>query len=321
MLAVLAVLAGFFLFEGDIPATIVDAKYSNSESEFLLMENGARVHYRDQGNSQGSALVLIHGAMASLHTWEPWVAVLGEHYRVVTLDLPAHGLTGQVPSSAYGEDAFTSTIDAVADAVGLERFVLGGNSMGGGATWRYALAHPDRVSAMLLIDAVPPGDWQGNESEDEAPRDDENSRSAPMAFSLLRQPWFRAIARYLDPKPLIAQGLRSAYNDSPVVDDILVERYYELIMRKGTRAAIMSRTGSVGADSMRRTDLSDLSQPTLIMWGAQDSVIPVSTVEIFERSLPNTSTVIYEDLGHIPMEEDPERTAADVLSFLQNIGS
>ena len=193
--------------------------------------------------------------------------------------------------------------------------------MGGGATWRYALAHPDRVSAMLLIDAVPPGDWQGNESEDEAPRDDENSRSAPMAFSLLRQPWFRAIARYLDPKPLIAQGLRSAYNDSPVVDDILVERYYELIMRKGTRAAIMSRTGSVGADSMRRTDLSDLSQPTLIMWGAQDSVIPVSTVEIFERSLPNTSTVIYEDLGHIPMEEDPERTAADVLSFLQNIGS
>ena len=69
MLIVLLIFASVFLFEGDIPAAEVDAKYSNAESQFLVMENGARVHYRDQGKEDGLPIVLVHGAMASLHTW------------------------------------------------------------------------------------------------------------------------------------------------------------------------------------------------------------------------------------------------------------
>ena len=159
IVGLLSVLASM-LFRGDLPAAEVDAKYSNDASRFLPMEDGARVHYRDEGNAAGAAVVLIHGAMASLHTWEPWVTILGQQYRVITLDLPAHGLTGQVPEHAYGADAFTETIHAVVNELGVERFVLGGNSMGGGATWRYVLAHPKRVRAMILVDSVPPGDWR-----------------------------------------------------------------------------------------------------------------------------------------------------------------
>lgn len=311
-LAALLLIGAIFLFKKDIPAATVDAKYSNAASRFLVMDNGSRVHYRDQGNKDGLAVVLIHGAMASLHTWEPWIAILGQDYRVVTLDLPAHGLTGQVPSAEYGSEAFTQTIHAVTNNLALEQFVLGGNSMGGGATWRYTLAYPERVKAMLLIDSVPPGNWQRPSSEE-----GENKKAPPVGFSLLRQDWFRAIARYIDPAPLIGQGLRSAYNDSPVVDQKLIDRYYELIMREGTRNAIVSRTRSY--QNATPPDVSALAQPTLVMWGAQDSVIPVSVVPAFEETLANTTTVIYDDLGHIPMEEDPVRTAADVLVFLQTL--
>lgn len=314
-LVVVGIVGSVFFFEDDIPASIVDAKYSNSHSSFLTLENGSRIHYRDQGKSDGIPLVLIHGAMASLHTWEPWVKVLGQNYRVVTLDLPAHGLTGQVPSAEYGADSFTAAIEGVVNELGLDNFVLGGNSMGGGATWRYALENPNRVRAMLLIDSVPPSHWARAELEPGT------ERVAPTAFSLLRQGWFRAIARQLDPAPLIGQGLRSAYNDSPVVDDKLIARYYELIMREGTRTAILSRTGSYNGERDQPQDLSVLNQPTLIMWGAQDSVIPVSVAAQFEEFLPNTKTVIYQDLGHIPMEEDPARTAADVLVFLNALES
>ena len=310
MLVVLLIAASVFLFEGDIPAAQVDAKYSNAESKFLIMENGARVHYRDQGQEDGMPVVLVHGAMASLHTWEPWVEILGQRYRVITLDLPAHGLTGAVPSGEYGAEAFTQTIDAVANEVGLDTFVLGGNSMGGRATWRYALEHPQRVSAMVLVDSVPPTNWQDDSD------DSESRRSGPVAFSLLRQGWFRAIAGALDPAPLIGQGLRAAYNDSPVVTEALVDRYYELIMREGTRAAILGRTNSYGDIDTKTPDLSLLTQPTLVIWGAQDSVIPVSAAAAFEAALPNVRTVIFDDLGHIPMEEDPQRTAAEVVSFL-----
>lgn len=308
---VLALAAVFVLFEGDIPAAEVDAKYINSASQFLLTEDGARIHYRDQGNQDGLPLVLVHGAMASLHTWEPWVEILGDDYRLITLDLPAHGLTGAVPAGSYGGDAFTMAIDAVADAAGLDEFILGGNSMGGGATWGYALAHPERVRAMILVDSVAPAESEGAFEQPEA--------NGPVAFSLLRQDWFRAIARYLDPAPLIKQGLLSAYNNSPVVTPALVDRYYQLIMREGTRAAILGRVDSMGETAPTPADLGVLTQPTLILWGEQDAVIPVSTATRLEAILPNTTTVIYPQLGHIPMEEAPELTASDVRQFLDSL--
>ena len=317
IVGLLSVLASM-LFRGDLPAAEVDAKYSNDASRFLPMENGARVHYRDEGNAAGAALVLIHGAMASLHTWEPWVTILGQQYRLITLDLPAHGLTGQVPEHAYGADAFTETIHAVVNELGVERFVLGGNSMGGGATWRYVLAHPERVRAMILVDSVPPGDWRESTPAAATQDDADAARSAPIGFALLRQPWFRAIARYLDPAPLIEQGLLSAYNNSPVVNQALIDRYYELILRDGTRAAILNRSNSYSRNEANN-DVSALTQPTLVMWGAQDSLIPVSVANQFAQRLPNTQVVIYDDLGHIPMEEDPQRSAADVLKFLAQL--
>ena len=303
------------LFRGDLPAAEVDAKYSNDASRFLEMANGARVHYRDEGNPTGDAVVLIHGAMASLHTWEGWVAILGQHYRIITLDLPAHGLTGQVPEGAYNAEAFTDTIDAVVNELGVKEFVLGGNSMGGGATWRYTLTYPDRVRAMLLVNSVAPQHWQEIGT---AAANATSERPTPIAFTLLRQGWFRAIARYLDPEPLVEQGLLAAYNNSPVVDRALVDRYYELSLREGTRAAILNRSSSYGGNAAA-LDPSVLQQPTLVMWGAQDSVISVRVADQFAQRLANSQVVIYDDLGHVPMEEDPQRSAADVLAFLRQL--
>ena len=309
------VLTATLFFEGDLPAAAVDAKYSSDSSQFLTLANGTRVHYRDEGNADGFPVVLIHGAMASLHTWEGWVAALSDDYRLISLDLPAHGLTGAAPVGAedsYSSEGFTTAIHAVTESLGLTSFVLGGNSMGGGATWRYALAYPERVTALLLVNAVPPNrDW-GKPPGADAPKTSEQ-KAAPIGFSLLGQSWFRAIARYFDPGLLIEQGLRSAYNDSPVVNEALVDRYYELMMREGTRGAILARTGGWNAPPV---DLSRLAQPTLVMWGAMDSVIPVSVAYQFKAHLPNNCTIIYSDLGHIPMEEAPNRTAADVSEFL-----
>jgi pimeloyl-ACP methyl ester carboxylesterase len=184
--------------------------------------------------------------------------------------------------------------------------------MGGGATWRYALAYPERVAAMILVNAVPPNrDWGKTPSTDEPATSEQ--KAAPVGFSLLRQSWFRAIARYFDPGLLIEQGLRSAYNDSPVVNKDLVDRYYELMMREGTRGAILARSGGWNAAPV---DLSQLTQPALVMWGAMDSVIPVSVAYQFKAHLTNNCTIVYADLGHIPMEEAPDRTAADVSGFL-----
>jgi pimeloyl-ACP methyl ester carboxylesterase len=230
------------------------------------------------------------------------------------MDLPAHGLTGKVPQEAHGPNSFNETIDAVVNTLGIDSFVLGGNSMGGGATWRYTLKNPGRVQAMILVDSVGLSSWR-KESRSSST---ESSGDTPVGFYLLGQPWFRSIARYLDPGLLIEQGLMAAYNRSPVVDETLIARYYDLIMREGTRGAILQR-GRSARPQTNEPDLSRLSQPTLIMWGAKDSLVPVSVARKFEQVLPNTKTIIYPDLGHIPMEEDPTRSGADVMEFLDRL--
>ena len=303
------------LFEKDLPKEIVDRKYTNTSSQFLITDKGARIHFRDEGPSSSTAVVLIHGAMASLHTWEPWVNILGTRYRLITLDLPAHGLTGKVPEDAYGPNSFNETIDAIVNELDIEHFVLGGNSMGGGATWRYALRNPDRVQAMILVDSVGPSSWRNKNRASST----DSSNDTPIGFYLLGQTWFRSIARYIDPGLLIEQGLTAAYNKSPVVNEALIDRYYDLIMREGTRSAILRRSRPAKPENGDQPDLSQLSQPTLIMWGAKDSIVPVSFAKRFAQTLPNAESIIYEDLGHIPMEEDPTRSAADVMAFLDRL--
>ena len=87
------------LFQGDIPTDVVDARYTSANSQFSELGDLGRVHYRDEGRRQAPPIVLLHGSNASLHTFEPWVTRLEDKFRVVTIDLPGHGLTGAIPST------------------------------------------------------------------------------------------------------------------------------------------------------------------------------------------------------------------------------
>lgn len=314
LLLVLFVVAAFWLFEADKPAADVDAKYSNAASAFLTLADGTRIHYRDQGQPQGLPVVLLHGSNASLHTWEPWVAQLGDTYRLITLDLPGHGLTGRTPSEDYSTSAFIKAVKGVTAHLALDSFVLGGNSMGGGVTWRYALRYPEDVKALILVDASAPAQWRESPPNQTA----QQPADTPLAFSLLRQPWFQAVATYLDPYYLVVQGLRSSHYNPAVVTESLIERYYDLSMRTGTRAATIKRfSGLREQTNSDEADLRLLTQPVLILWGEYDALIPVSTADRFAQVLPNAQVMIYPNVGHIPMEEVPELSAQDVRLFLQ----
>jgi pimeloyl-ACP methyl ester carboxylesterase len=317
VLVLAVIVVALALYQGDLPKEVVDAKYSSPASQFLTLDSGAKIHYRDEGRSDGQPMVLIHGANASLHTWEPWVELLGSEYRIITLDLPAHGLTGKVPDRNYSSANQVATVDAIVEHLGVDRFVLGGNSMGGGVTWRYTVDHPDKVDAMILVDAVGLPQWSAEVMKATA----EDDKESPLFFRLMRHGWFRAIARYIDPYRLTKQGLESAYTDKSAVTDQLIQRYYELALREGSREAIMDRFSSVRGSGVESVDPAQFTQPTLILWGRDDSIINVKVADKFAETLPDSSLVIYDNVGHLPMEEIPERSAADVLAFLGKLQS
>ncbi|MDG2333478.1 MAG: alpha/beta hydrolase [Myxococcota bacterium] len=306
---ILVVIVGAYLalLQFDIPAEEVDALYTNEASKFMALANGARVHYRDEGNPDGPPLVLIHGSNASLHTWELWAADLGDQFRIISMDLQGHGLTGPVPDNDYSIDAMVRLVDEVVTRLGINRFSLAGSSMGGTTAWTYAVQHPGRLNALILV---------GSSGYPDDDVDEEGE--GPLVFKILSSPVGRALVRNISPRMLAEEGLKTSFVDDSLVDEAMVDRYTTLAVREGSRDAT-----SIRFSTPRLYDLAlripEITAPTLILQGDGDLLISVPHAEKFHADIAGSKLIIYEDVGHMPMEENPEESAADVRAFLDEV--
>ena len=290
----------------DIPAATLRAKYTTPASTFLTVEPGLAVHVRDEGPHNAPVLVLIHGSNASLQTWEPWVKRLSGRYRIISLDLPGHGLTGASPTRDYSPAGFVRVVHEVAAAKGLTRFAIAGNSMGGGVAWRYAAAHPEQVSGLILVDAA------GAPSKTKS--------DPPLAFKIARLPYVRDVAIKFLPRSLIEKSLHQTLSVQSAITPEMIDRYWELQLYPGNRDATIDRFAA-GYKPATAADLKGITMPVLILWGADDKLIPVDAAAWFSQNLPDARVTIYQKVGHAPMEEAPDRSAADVAAFLDGLSS
>jgi pimeloyl-ACP methyl ester carboxylesterase len=120
------------------------------------------------------------------------------------------------------------------------------------------------------------------------------------------------------PRSLVESSVRNVYGDPARVTREVVDRHYELALRAGNRAAIVQRFKQAppGVDEAR---IPGVKVPTLILWGGRDRLIPAEYGGLFERDIAGSKLVVFEDLGHIPQEEDPARTVAAVQDFLATL--
>ena len=305
---VLVAVAAIFAwgYAPDTDEAAMKAKYAGGASQFVELKPGLTVHYRDEGKRDGRPLVLIHGSNASLHTWEPWVKILGQDFRVVSLDLPGHGLTGANPANVYDNASYVGVVDALLQKLNINRAVIGGNSMGGGVSWKYALAHPEKTEALLLVDAGgQPYSKSGN---------------TPIGFRLMRMPVIKEAARFIAPRSIFESSVRTSMSVQSKIDDALIDRYWELNRYPGNREATMQRFSATGNRNTATPEkLATIKVPVMIMWGEEDNLIPVSSARWFADALPQAKLVIYPKVGHIPMEEIPEKSAADVKNWLESL--
>lgn len=139
---------------GELPLPALKARYGHPASGSRYVElDGFAVHYRDEGHPDKPAVVMMHGVVASLHTWDGWVKAFSPHYRVIRFDLPCFGLTGPAPG-AYSEERMRKVLGLLLDHLRVERAILVGNSLGGYLAWSYALEQPERVERLVLLDPV-----------------------------------------------------------------------------------------------------------------------------------------------------------------------
>ncbi len=294
-LLLLVIVAAASMYRGDIPVEELIGRHGAAPSRFMELE-GMRVHYRDEG--AGPPLLLVHGTSSSLHTWDEWTRALAGKRRVVRLDLPGFGLTGPAPDRDYRVERYARLLAAFLARLDIARADVAGNSLGGRVAVAFALAHPERVRKLVLIDpaglsGVPP----------------------PAIFALAQTPVLNRVLRHLTPRFIVRRNLEEVYGDDARVSDALVDRYHAMVRRSGNRQALIDRlTGS--EDPLLDDLLGRLRVPVLIQWGEAVVWIPLANAHRFHRAIAGSEPRVYPGAGHTPMEELPGPTARDADAFL-----
>lgn len=282
-----------------VPRDELRRRYTQTGSKFLHIM-GADVHYVDEGS--GDLIVMIHGFASSLHTWDAVARELARSHRVIRLDLPPFGVTGPL-RTASGEietmnlPAYRRFIDTFMQALDITRATMIGNSLGGLISWDYAARHRTAVERLVLIDAAG------------------FPMKLPIYIGLFNSALVRMSAPWWLPEPIIKSAVRNVYGDPRKLTATTLRRYIEFFHGEGTRTAIGKMVPTLDFADLDTDVLKTLDVPSLVLWGAKDRWIPPAHAAEFARRIPAAQSVMYEGLGHIPMEEAPERVLTDLGVF------
>lgn len=292
----------------EIPFAELRQTYGLPASRTFEPSPGVRVHYTDEGNREGRTLILVHGFAASVHAWRPWIERLSPDYRLVAIDLPGHGLTETPDNYRATLEGNAALVDALADQIGVQTFVLAGNSMGGAVSLAYAMAHPARLDGLVLVDAA---GWPG----------DDGKRGGPPFFvGLVNNAVGHWFIKLFDPRLFATGGLKSAYHDEALVTDAVVDRYVDLALAKGHRDVLLTQRSQPGKP-WTPVDFHAILIPALVMAGEEDALIPADDSRAIAAAIPGAKLAIYPDGGHLPMEQLPDETVKDLRAFLQTLGA
>jgi pimeloyl-ACP methyl ester carboxylesterase len=305
---ILLVICLAFTYRSDLSAAAVNEKYLTPESQFVEL-NGVQVHVRILG--EGEPVFLLHGSFASLHTWDAWQREMSPYYQTISLDFPGHGLTGPDSLKRYGIKDYSALVHALAQKLNIEQYHVAGNSMGGAVAMQLASDYPGNVRSLNLIDAAGAPAADRTLTDSTAPK--KSNSGGAWIFQVARHPVFSKLLLSCTPKFLFAMNMKQVYGDDSKVTDEVTTRYYELMLREGNRQATLDRLSQPRNSNIQ---FERLTMPTLILWGAEDTWIPLAQGKRLQQALPGSNLMILDGVGHVPMEESPTETVSEYLSFL-----
>ncbi|MBI4676189.1 MAG: alpha/beta hydrolase [Elusimicrobia bacterium] len=259
---------------------------------------GVRVHVLSAG--EGEPVILLHGLGASSYSWRHILPTLGPDRRVLAPDFPGFGRSEQPWDFDYTVDGFTLWLFAFMDSLSIERAALVGNSMGGMVALSAAMARPDRVSRLALINV---------------PVYVENR---PRYLWPLRWPVIGSIFESCMGPAAVRLIAATAFADRSVITEELVREYsLALSTKAGRRAVAQFIRNAIPPDVDERIRrYPEVRTPTLVILGDRDIMVPVASAERFVRSLPHSKLIVIPFCGHAPQEEKPEAVLPALLDFL-----
>lgn len=264
------------------------------EKSYLQLE-GARVRYLDVG--EGPAVVLLHGFASSIENWVTVIPELKKHHRVIALDLKGFGWTDR-PESDYSPQAQAKLVNALLEERGVTEATIVAHSWGSSVALAFALEYPKKVTRLALYDA-----WVYD-------------AQLPSFFHLSRA---RGVGEVLfglfyDQRP--DERIGNAFFDPDLVPEVLVEDVERALERPGTRAAALEAVRGMRYEEVEGR-YHEIRVPTLLLWGREDIVTPLTYGERLVRDLPNAKLRVYPRCGHFPMIEASAQSTRELLQFLE----
>jgi pimeloyl-ACP methyl ester carboxylesterase len=261
------------------------------DSRFVAA-GGARLHYKRDGS--GLPVLLIHGSASSLHHFTEVARALSGAFDVIRLDLPGFGLTGPRADRDYRLETYARSVADFLSALGVARCAIVGNSFGGNVAWNVALLSPERVTALVLINAT-----------------GYPEKTLPAGLRLARSPLLRPLMRRWMPRALIERGLRAAVGArKDLVDAAMVDRAYALMNRPGNCEAFIDLANTDQTD--RSAEIRRISAPTLVLRSAKIDG------QHFTRDIAGAEDRVHATAGHLLAEEDPAWVSAAIDGFLRS---
>ena len=261
-------------------------------TDSYIAADGVQVRYRDSGGT-GPAVLLLHGIGGSLELWSAQFAAANQGMRLIALDLPGHGLSG-FGRQPFEPKTFAAFVWKFADALGLHKIHLAGNSLGGAICLQMQAQQPARVQSVLLAAAASLG------------------RDCPMPFRLMTLPVLGTLMTRAGPMA-VTQQIQALFGSSFVVTDELRKTVERNVMRPGAQAAFLAtlrlmtdlggQRAALVADSHEA--LASASAPVLMLHGRQDRVIPFAHSEHAHKLAPVGRLQLVDDCGHTPQLEQP----------------
>ena len=275
------------------------------ENSHFVEVDGVTVHYQEFGDAANPTLILIHGYTASTYVWQTVAPMLAdENFHVVAVDLLGFGFSEKPAWFEYSIVSQARMIERFMDRIGIGRAILVGSSYGGAVASTVALDYRERVEKLVLVDAV---------CNDEAKQN-----------VLLRLVSMRGVGEILSPFLIDSKRflrLRMRRTIAPVNHHLITKERIEAVHRplraKNAHHSVLASARNWNANRIE-DDAYLINQPTLIIWGEDDNVIPVRNGEKLYDSILNSRLVVLKDCGHIPQEEKPERFVELVSAFCRD---
>jgi len=298
VIATVALTVFWFARPADVSFDQVRAGIPYSDYSHFIDVDGVKIHYQEKGT--GTPLVLLHGYTSSTYSWKDVFEPLSKSFHVIAVDLKGFGLS-EKPDGDYSRRAQATLVAHLLAQLNIDKAWLCGNSMGGEVALNVAVANPQRVAGLILIDSA------GVEVPGRG--------SLTPSYLLIPVVGRVLTALALRSDKLVREGLeKSFYDRSKVTNDRVAAYYLPLKTRGGQLAALRARTQA--GQFPVEPEVGKINVETLILWGAQDALIPVTAGHKLNALIKGSKLVTIENCGHLPQEEMPARVVAEITQFI-----